>query len=74
MSLYEYECASCTFSLEVEKSIKEYDRSQKYYCPDCGTTLDRILTAPAIHFGAGFFKDGYESAKNVKKSTSDDGE
>ena len=74
MPLYEYRCGSCTFSLEVEKSIKEYDRHQKYYCPDCGTALDRILTAPAIHFGAGFFKDGYESAKNVKKSTSDDGE
>ena len=74
MSLYEYRCVRCTFSLEVEKSIKEYDRGQKYYCPDCDTALDRILTAPAIHFGAGFFKDGYESAKNVKKSTSDDGE
>jgi len=74
MSLYEYRCAQCTFYLEVEKSIKEYDRGQKYYCPDCDTALDRILTAPAIHFGAGFFKDGYESAKNVKKSTPDDGE
>ena len=74
MSLYEYECASCTFSLEVEKSIKEYDRSQKYYCPDCDIALDRILTAQAIHFVEGFFKDVYESAKNVKKSTSDDGE
>ena len=74
MPVYEYGCDSCTYSLEDEKSINEYNRDQKYYCPECGTALDRILTAPAIRFGAGFFKDGYESAKNVKKSTSDDGE
>ena len=57
---------------EVEMSMKEYSSKLKYNCPNCGTQVKRVITAPAIHFGAGFFKDGYESAKNVKTPT--DGE
>ena len=74
MAEYEYQCEKCDYVLTVKMSMKEYSSKLKYDCPDCGTQVKRIITAPAIHFGAGFFKDGYESAKNVKKSKTDDGE
>ena len=74
MAEYEYQCEKCSYNLVVMMSMKEYSSKLKYNCPNCGTRVKRVITAPAIHFGAGFFKDGYESAKNVKKSTTDDGE
>ena len=74
MPVYEYQCEKCSYNLVVMMSMKEYSYKLKYKCPNCGTQVKRVITAPAIHFGAGFFKDGYESAKNVKKSTTDDGE
>ena len=39
--------------------------------------VNRTIELTAVHFGPGFFKDGYESAKNVKtetSETSDDGD
>ena len=72
MPQYDYVCDHCTFYLGVKKSIKEYDRHQKYWCPNCGAELRRVITPVAVHFGKGFFRDGYESAKNVKTPT--DGE
>ena len=69
MAQYDYICDQCTYSLTITKSIKEYDRKDKYWCPNCGVEVRRVLTAPPIHFGKGFFKDGYESAKNVKTKT-----
>ena len=74
MAEYEYKCEECDYVLTVKMSMKEYSSKLKYDCPKCGTQVRRVITASPVHFGAGFFKDGYESAKNVKKSTTDDGE
>ena len=74
MAEYEYQCEKCSYNLVVMMSMKEYSSKLKYDCPNCRTQVKRVITAPAIHFGAGFFKDGYESAKNIKKTQSDDGE
>ena len=53
-------------------SIKEYNPREKVYCPNCNTEVRRKIEQVGISFGKGFFRDGYESAKNVK--TNIDGE
>jgi len=41
-------------------------------CNQCqGNNVDRTIELAAVHFGRGFFKDGYESVKNIKTSTSE---
>ena len=78
MSRYGYKCEDCGSEFEIERSIKQYDRHKKQTCNQCqGNNVNRTVELPAVHFGPGFFKDGYESAKNIKKSTSetsDDGD
>ena len=69
MAQYEYRCKNCDYFLTVVMSIKEYSSKFKYDCPNCGTPVKRIITAPAVHFGAGFFKDGYESVKNLSSNS-----
>ena len=78
MARYGYKCLDCDNEFEIECSIKQYDRHKKQMCNQCkSNNADRTVELTAVHFGRGFFKDGYESAKNVKTSTSetaDDGD
>ena len=53
-------------------SIKQYNPREKVYCPNCGEEVRRTIEQVGVSFGKGFFRDGYESAKNVKTPT--DGE
>ena len=72
MPEYRWICDQCTFHLTETMSIKKYNSKEKKYCPNCGTTVRRIIENVGVSFGKGFFRDGYESAKNVKTPT--DGE
>ena len=78
MSWYGYRCGDCGSEFEIECSIKQYDRHKKQTCNQCKSdNVNRTVELTSVHFGPGFFKDGYESAKNIKTSTSetsDDGE
>ena len=78
MARYGYRCLDCGNEFVIECSIIHYDRHKKQTCNQCqGNNVDRTIEKSAIHFGPGFFKDGYESAKNVKtetSETSDDGD
>ncbi len=61
MPLYEYECTQCHRRLE---KIQKFSDAELTVCPQCGGTLERTVTAPAIQFkGAGWYKDLYSSAK-----------
>lgn len=61
MPLYEYECQQC--GRRTEK-IQKFSDPELTVCPHCGGTLERTLTAPAVHFaGGGWYKDLYSSAK-----------
>jgi predicted nucleic acid-binding Zn ribbon protein len=53
-------------------SIKQYNPREKVYCPNCGEEVKRTIEQVGISFGKGFFRDGYQSAKDVKTPT--DGE
>ena len=72
MGVYEWGCDQCTYQLTKRMSIKEYDSKEKVYCPSCGAKMRRKIENVGISFGKGFFRDGYESAKNVKTSTDGD--
>ena len=72
MPEYKWVCDQCTFHLTETMSIKEYNPKEKKFCPNCGVQLRRKIENVGISFGKGFFRDGYESAKNVKTPT--DGE
>ena len=74
MPTYDFICEKCEETFEVKVSIKDYDRYRKQNCPKCKTpdNVRRNFTPPAIKFGAGFFKDGYQSAKNVQQSNDGD--
>tara|TARA_Y100000034_G_scaffold84606_1_gene101473 strand:+ start:836 stop:1000 length:165 start_codon:yes stop_codon:yes gene_type:complete len=53
-------------------SIKKYNPKEKVHCSNCGVEMKRKIESVGISFGKGFFRDGYESAKNVKTSTDGD--
>ena len=72
MPEYTWVCEGCTFHLTKKMSIKQYNPREKVYCPNCGEEVKRTIEQVGISFGKGFFRDGYESAKNVKTPT--DGE
>jgi putative FmdB family regulatory protein len=72
MAIYEYGCDQCGNKLTINISIKKYNPKEKRYCSNCNEEVKRIISPVGISFGKGFFRDGYESAKNVKTPT--DGE
>ena len=74
MATYEFVCDGCGEVFEIQTSIRDYDRYKKQSCPKCKSSKDvrRYYTPPAIKFGAGFFKDGYQSAKDIKQSNDGD--
>jgi putative FmdB family regulatory protein len=72
MPEYTWVCEGCTFHLTKKMSIKQYNPREKVYCPNCGEEVKRTIEQVGISFGKGFFRDGYQSAKDVKTPT--DGE
>ena len=78
MPNYTFMCVTCDVDIEQSLSLKEYDmfQEQKKYqhavqCPKCSQYYDVVRTysgkSPGIKFGPGFFKDGYDSAKNITR-------
>ena len=79
MPTYTWTCATCKNNFDKSLTFKEYDNVKEngvnqylVKCPDC-EQYDLVKrsyegTSPGIKFGKGFFKDGYESAKNVTRN------
>ena len=72
MPEYTWICDGCTYHFTKSMSIKQYNPKEKVYCPNCGTETRRKIEQVGLSFGKGFFRDVYDSDKNVKKQT--DGE
>ena len=67
MPLYEYECQACKKRFEV---IQKFSDALQTVCEDCGGTLKKLLSAPAIQFkGTGWYVTDY-----ARKGKSDDGD
>ena len=69
MPEYTWICDGCSYNFTKSMSIKQYNPKEKVYWPNCGTETRRKIEQVGLSFGKGFFRDGYESAKNVKTNT-----
>src|SRR5436305_11833512 len=55
--LYDYQCQKCRH--RFERIQKFSDRAVKK-CPECGGKVEKLITAPAVHFkGSGFYGTDY---------------
>src|SRR5712672_206019 len=68
MPLYEYQCKKCKHRFE---KIQTYSDKPIKKCPECGGTVEKLLSAPAIQFkGSGWYVNDYAK----KSGSSSDGE
>ena len=67
MPLYEYQCKKCKHRFE---KIQSFSDAPIKKCPSCGANaVEKLLSAPAVHFkGSGFYVTDY-----AKKSSSAEG-
>jgi len=72
MPLYEYQCRRCKHRFE---RIQKFSDPILKSCPECGGTVDQLLSAPAVHFkGSGFYATDYPSKGSGKSSQEGAGE
>ncbi|MCR4395194.1 MAG: zinc ribbon domain-containing protein [Candidatus Saccharicenans sp.] len=65
MPLYEYRCQQCHRRFEILQKINENSLET---CPQCGGTLCRLISSPAIQFkGSGWYITDY-AHKNAPAS------
>ena len=59
MPLYEYRCKACGHRFEKIQSFSAPDEKE---CPVCKGEVERLISAPAVHFsGSGFYSTDYPS-------------
>jgi len=64
MPLYEYKCDKCGTTFEVIQKLAEPPVKK---CPQCGGSVKKIISPPALQFkGSGFYITDY--AKKAKPS------
>ncbi len=65
MPLYEYECQICGRRLEI---IQKFSDDPLTECPKCCGALEKVLSAPAVHFkGSGWYITDYARKNDDKK-------
>lgn len=70
MPLYEYLCKKCGH--RFEKILKFSDKPIKK-CPECGGSVEQVITAPAVQFkGSGWYVTDY-AKKSSAPASSDSG-
>lgn len=72
MPLYEYRCKACGHRFEKIQTFSAPDEKE---CPVCRGEVERLISAPAVHFsGSGFYSTDYKSSSAPKsESSSKDG-
>ena len=57
MPLYEYQCKKCKHRFE---KIQSFSDAPIKKCPECGAAVEKLFSAPAVHFkGSGFYVTDY---------------
>jgi putative FmdB family regulatory protein len=57
MPLYEYKCDKCGTAFEVIQKLAD---SPMRTCPQCGGSVKKVISAPALQFkGSGFYITDY---------------
>jgi putative FmdB family regulatory protein len=71
MPLYEYECKKCHHRFE---RIQKFSDPHVKKCPDCGGSVEQVVSAPAVQFkGSGWYVTDYPK-KSSGSSSSSNGE
>ncbi len=71
MPLYEYECQDCGRHFEV---IQKFSDDLLTECSECEGALEKVLSAPAVHFkGSGWYVTDY-GRKGAEKGDGEKGE
>jgi putative FmdB family regulatory protein len=67
--IYEYRCTK-GHSFEVLQSIEDDPLTK---CEVCGSPIERVLHAPAVHFkGSGFYNTDYGTRKRQREKSASD--
>jgi putative FmdB family regulatory protein len=60
MPLYEYRCKACGHRFEKIQTFSAPDEKE---CPVCKGEVERLISAPAVHFsGSGFYSTDYKAS------------
>jgi putative FmdB family regulatory protein len=71
--LYEYECKKCKHRFE---KIQKFSDSPMKKCPQCGGTVEQLLSAPSVQFkGSGWYVTDYarKGSGSAESGTSSEG-
>lgn len=68
MPLYEYRCDGCQRRFEV---IQSFSDAPLDTCSECGGRLEKLISAPAVHFkGAGWYVTDYAKKSSTGSASS----
>ena len=71
MPLYEYQCTKCKHRFE---KIQKFSDPEIKKCPECGSKVEKLLSAPAVQFkGSGWYVTDYAKKTQSSSSSSDGG-
>jgi len=69
MATYDYRCEICEVEKEINKPMSEAFNQE--LCPNCGSEMDKQMSAPAFHLkGTGWYVTDYKK-KSGKKDKKD---
>ena len=72
MPLYEYQCKKCHHRFE---RIQKFSDPHVKKCPDCGGTVEQVVSAPAVQFkGSGWYVTDYAKKSSGSASSSSNGD
>jgi len=72
MPLYEYQCKKCKHRFE---KIQKFSDKPITKCPDCGGSVEQLLSAPAVQFkGSGWYVTDYAKKGSATAAASAEGE
>jgi len=68
MPIYEYRCKKCHHTFE---RIQKFSDPHVKKCPECGGTVEQVLSAPAVQFkGSGWYVTDYAKKSSAASSSS----
>jgi putative FmdB family regulatory protein len=71
MPIYEYECPNC--KTRFEKLVRNGNGNSPVVCDKCGLVMEKLLSAPMIHFkGSGWYITDYQQKEKEKKESKKD--
>jgi putative FmdB family regulatory protein len=72
MPIYEYKCKKCHHRFE---RIQKFSDPHVKKCPDCGGSVEQVISAPAVQFkGSGWYVTDYAKKSGAASSSSANGE